>query len=80
VITEKGGMVAWEIKVRRDLAGPVLINVGIVPITKNHVDAGTAPILQSHINVEPVHVHTDMPNKVRIPRRSGSLTTLLWML
>ena len=80
MITEKGGMVAWEIKVRRDPAGPVLIDARIVPFPKNHVDAGTAPILQSRINAELVHIHTDMPNKVQIPRRSGSLTTLLWML
>ena len=73
-------MVAWEIEVRRDPAGPVPVNARIVPFPENHADAGIAPILESRINAGPVHVHVDMPTEVRIPRRSDSPTTLLWML
>ena len=60
-------MIAWEIEVRRDPASPVPVNVGNVPFLESHADSGTAPILESRINTEPVHVHTDMPIEVRIP-------------
>ena len=71
---------AWEIEVRKDPASSILVNTGIVPFPENHADAGTAPILESRINAELVHIHADMLTKVRIPRRSDSPTTLLWML
>ena len=70
----------WEIKVRRDLASPVPVNAGIVPFPETHADIGTAHILESHVNVETVRVRADMPTVVRIPRRSGSPTMLLWTL
>ena len=60
-------MVAWEIEVRMDPAGLVPVNAGIVPFPENHTDAGTAPILESRINVGPIHGHADMPFEVRIP-------------
>ena len=79
-ITKKGGMVAWEIEVRTDPADLVPVNVGIVPFPENHTDAGTAPILESRINVRPIHVHVDIPTEVRIPWRSDNPTTPLWTL
>ena len=79
-ITEKGGMVAWKIEVRRDPVGLVPVNVGIVTFPENHADAGTASILESRINAGLVHVQADMLTKVQIPRRSDSPTAPLWML
>ena len=73
-------MVAWEIKVRKDPAGSVPVNVEIVPFPENHADTGTTPILSSRINAGPVHIHADMPTEVQIPWRSDSPTTPLWML
>ena len=73
-------MVVWEIDVGRDLTSSIPIHVGIVPFPENHVDAGTVPILESRVNVETVHIHMDMPIKVRISQRSDSPTMLLWML
>ena len=67
-------MVAWEIEVRRDPAGLVLVNAGIIPFPKNHANVGTIPILESRINARPVHVHAGMSTEVRIPRRSDSPT------
>ena len=73
-------MVAWEIEVRRDPTSPVLVNAGIVPFPESHADVGTAPILESRINVGPIHVHADIPIEVRIPWRSDNPTTPLWTL
>ena len=70
----------WEIEVGRDPANPVLVNARIVPLPENHVDARNGPILESRVNAGTVHVHADMPIEVRIPQRSDSPTTLLWML
>ena len=42
-MTEKGGMVAWEIEVRRDLASPIPVNVGIIPFPENHADVEPLP-------------------------------------
>ena len=71
-------MVAWEIEVKRDLASPGPVNVGIVPFPENHADARTAHILESRVNAGTVRVCADMPTVVRIPWRNGSLTMLLW--
>ena len=57
-------MVAWEIMVRRDPANPVPFDAGIVPFPQSHADVGTAPILESCINAEPVHVHMDILTEV----------------
>ena len=73
-------MVAREIEVRRDLASLVPVNARIVPFPKNHTDARTTPILESRINVGPIHVHEDIPTEVRIPWRSDNPTTPLWTL
>ena len=79
-MTEKGGMLVWEIDVGKDPASPVPVHAGIVPFPENQVDAGTVPILESRIDVGTVHVHTGMPTEVQILQRSDSPTTLLWML
>ena len=70
----------WEIEVGRDPASRVPISAKIIPLPENHVNAGIAPILKNRVNVETVHIHTDMPTEVRIPQRSDNPTTLLWML
>ena len=77
-MTEKGGMIAREIEVRRGLAGPIPVNAGIVPFLEDHAEAGIAPILESHVNAGPFHIRMGMLTMVRIPRRSGSPATLVW--
>ena len=79
-MTEKGGTVMWEIEVGRDPTSPILVHAEIVPFPENHVDARTVPILKSCVDARTVHVQVDMPTEVRIPQRSDSPTTLLWML
>ena len=69
---------AWEIEERRNLASSVPVAIRIVPIHENHTDARTSPIPETHVNAGTVHDQKNMPTVVRIPRRSGSLTTLLW--
>ena len=56
------------------------VDAGTVPIPENHVDAKTDPILESYVDAETVHIHVDMLTGVRIPQRSNSPTTLLWIL
>ena len=70
---------AWEIEVRRNPAGPIPVNARIVPFPENHTYAGTASILESRVNAKLVHVRADMLTKIRIPRKSDSLATPLWM-
>ena len=50
-------MVVWEIDVGRDLTSLVPVHVRIIPVHKNHIDAETIPILESHVNVGTNHVH-----------------------
>ena len=78
-MTEKGGMVVWEIDVGRDPTSLVPVHVRIITVHKNHVDVGTVPIpknyigvgtvpiLESRVDVGIVHVHADMPTEVWIP-------------
>jgi len=70
----------WEIEVGRDPASLVPINTETVHFLENHVDVGTAPILESRVNAGIVHIHVDMLTENQIPRRSDDPTTLLWML
>ena len=79
-MTEKEGILVWEIDVGRDPVSPVPVHAGIVPFPENHVEAGIVPILESRIDAGIVHVHADMLTKVPTPQRSESPTTLLWML
>ena len=60
-------MVVSEINVGRDPTSLVPVHVGIILVHKNHVDAGTIPILKSRVDVRTIHVHADMPTGVQIP-------------
>ena len=77
---------------RGDPTNPVPVHIEIVPIhknhanagtvhtTKNHVDARTVLILENRIDVETVHICASMLIRVQIPQWSDGPTTLLWML
>ena len=56
----------WEIEVRRGPTSQVPVNAVSIPFPESRVNTGT------------VHVRVDMPTVVRIPRRNGSPTMLLW--
>ena len=66
-MTEKGGMVVWEIDVGRDPTSLVPVHVRIITVHKNHVDVGTVLFLESHVDVGTIHVHVDMSTGVQIP-------------
>ena len=66
-MTEKGGMVVWEIDVGRDPTSLVPVHVGIITVHKNHVDVGTVLFLESHVDVGTIHIHADMPTGIQIP-------------
>ena len=79
-ITEKEGMVVWEISVGGNPTNLAHGHAEIVPVHKNHVDPGTILILENRVNIGTIHVHPSMLTEVWIPQRSNGPTTQLWIL
>ena len=71
-------MIAWGIKAKRALASPVPVDSGTGLSPKNHTDIGTTRVLERHVSTGTVHVCVDVTTMVRVPRRNGEPTMLLW--
>ena len=66
-MTEKGGMVVWEINVGRDPTSPVPAYTGIIPVHKNHIDARAILILENHVDAGTVHIPENHVDTGTIP-------------
>ena len=78
--TDKGEMIAWEIKAKRALASSVPNNSRAGHSPENHADAGTTHTPERLVITRTVHIRTGMITEDQIHQRNSDPTMLPWTL